>query len=64
MLTDVFEEPDKFWPDHFLEEGAQDPRDLIFGFGRRHILNITAFFRSQLPEVAPEYILLTISFGS
>ncbi|OBZ67809.1 O-methylsterigmatocystin oxidoreductase [Grifola frondosa] len=38
--TDVYEEPERFNPDRFIKDGRldpnmKDPRNLIFGFGRR-----------------------------
>ena len=44
----VYHEPDRFLPDRFMRDGkldpsVRDPRDFVFGFGRRSVVMRTLF---------------------
>ena len=44
----VYPEPDRFLPDRFMRDGkldpsVRDPRDFVFGFGRRSVVIRTLF---------------------
>jgi cytochrome P450 len=40
---EVYPDPESFKPERFMKDGAlnkeiRDPRDIVFGFGRRYVL--------------------------
>lgn len=39
---DIYDKPDRFWPERFLQvashgEDIEDPRNIVFGYGRRYV---------------------------
>lgn len=43
---EVYENPDEFRPERFIRDGkldptVRDPREFIFGYGRRHVETFT-----------------------